>query len=88
MICNCRLRGFSINDFLMRDQYLKACGNETLGTIACCIIMNQNSNSRHGLLTPAFFGSVLSLAGAWQWISPGGKKFGLMIDSFNQQGHK
>ena len=86
--CNCLLRAFSINRFLIRDQLSNACGIEILGTIALWITINQNSNSLQGLLTGLFLFWFEWRAGGFHWISPGGKKFCLLVHTFNQQGYK
>ena len=55
MIFNCifLLRAFSIKLRQILGQFWNAARIESFGTTICCIIMNQNSNSRHGLLTPS-----------------------------------
>jgi hypothetical protein len=82
------LRALSIRLCLILGQFWNAVGIESLGTTACWTSINQNSNSRQGLLTLWLPDPSLPLGGAGDWISPGGNKFRLLVQSLNQESDK
>ena len=81
-------RALSIRLCLILGQFWNAVGIESLGTTACWTSINQNSNSRQGLLTLWLPDPSLPLGGARDWISPGGNKFRLLVQSLNQESDK